>query len=203
MRKLIIILAMIGCLSMLPTFAFAESQVNDSYYEKGIDNSQSNTTSLMEVQKISTQEAEIVLKELGVNEFELSESEKVAMLTSGTATVWNTTYKSEYNIKKSFSMTANLNVSGTRPYTTFTITNKGKTQIIAIAYKGSIGGSNTIRTVTVPANSSTTLKVTRAHVIKYGTMTGQGNTSVLPYTISLYNANGNAISFSIKGIRYN
>lgn len=103
MKKLIISLVMIGCLLMLPTFVFAESQVNDSCYEKGINNSLSNTTSLMKVQKISNPEAEIVLKELSINESELLDSEKVAMLTSGTATVWNTTYKSEYNIKKSFS----------------------------------------------------------------------------------------------------
>ena len=200
MKKISIslIMVIIMLFSVIPSYASNSANINASEQEKEIligDNEA--------LKEVNHSDAQIILKELNLEKAELSEEEKVAILTSGNAAVWNTTYKNQSNIKKSFSMTANLNAGGTKPYTTFTITNKGKNKITAIAYKGSIGGSNTIRTVTIAANSSKTLKVTRADVIKYGKINGQGTASILSYSISLYNTNGNAISCAVKGIRYN
>lgn len=185
-------------LSSVSGFAFTEVNVPNGE----LNEIQEDFVNLEGIRRINDEDTQIILKELNLKETELSDNEKVAILTRGAATVWNGTYKKQYNIKKSFSMSANLNAGGTKPYTTFKITNKGKTKITAIAYKGSLGGSKTIRTVTVAANSSKTLKVTRADIIKYGTINGQGNTSILSYSVSLYNTNGNAISCAVKGVRY-
>ena len=84
---------------------------------------------------------DLVLDELGLEEEALTEEETVALLTTGTATVWSSTYTKQSNIKKSLSMSAALISSNSRSYTTITITNTGENVITVIAYKGTVGGS--------------------------------------------------------------
>lgn len=55
-----------------------------------------------------------------------------------------------YNVKKGLSMSASLVTTGKKPYTTIKITNTGSSAITVIAYKGKIGGSTTIHSMTVP-----------------------------------------------------
>jgi len=168
------------------------------------DNVQEDTIVVegQELQIINDDDVDLVLDQLGLEEEELTEEETVALLTRGTATVWSSTYTNQSNIKKSLSMSAALISSNSRPYTTITITNTGKNAITAIAYKGTVGGSKTIRSMTVAAGSSKSMSVTRSDVLNYGTLNGQGTTSYLTYTVSLYNSSGKAISFKANAVRY-
>lgn len=156
----------------------------------------------LELQKISNADAELVLNELNLEKAKLSEVEKIAILTRGTSTVWNTTYTGKTNIKKSFAMSASVISSNSRPYTTFTITNTGKNAITAVAYKGAILGSKTIRSMTILPGKSKSMTVTRSDVLKFGNLNGQGNMSILSYSVSLYNTNAKAISCKAKAVRY-
>lgn len=155
------------------------------------------------LENLDDETRDIILDELNLTESSLTEEERVALLTKGTSSVWNTTYKKEYNVKKSFSMAASLVSTGTKPYTTFTIKNTGTTKIVAVAYEGTIGGSKEMKSVTVAAGESKSFKVTRADILSYGTYHSNGTTVVLSYTVSLYNPNGNAFSCTAKATRYN
>lgn len=152
------------------------------------------------ISALNYDQEQIVRKELGIEGVQLSEEEYLALITKGSATVWNSTYSNQYNVKKSFSMTASLLQNNGKPYTRFTVTNTGNTSITVIAYKGSIGGSTTINSMTVAPGKAKTMTITRADVINYGTINGQGTSSVLSYTVSLHN--NNAFSCKVKAIRY-
>ncbi len=79
------------------------------------------------IEAVTNQEEKTILNELNYNKNEMTADEIKAILTKGSATVWNKTYKGVYNIKKSFSMSASLTASNTtRPYTKITIKNTGK-----------------------------------------------------------------------------
>ncbi len=155
-----------------------------------------------QVEPLSSQEKEIVLDDLSINEDDLSKEEKLGILTKGTAIVWNKTYKNEYGIKKNLSMSASLLATGERPYTTIKITNTGSNPIAVSAYKGSIGGSNSIHSMTVLAGKSKTMTVSRKDVIKFGVVNGQGTRATLGYTISVYNASSKRISFKVYSKRF-
>lgn len=153
------------------------------------------------ISALNNEQEQIVRRELGIEGVQLSEEAYLALLTKGSATVWNSTYSNQYNVKKSFSMTASLLQNNGRPYTRFTVTNTGNSSITVIAYKGSIGGSTTINSMTVAPGKAKSMTITRADVINYGTINGQGTSSVLSYTVSLHNYN-NAFSCKVKAIRY-
>lgn len=55
-----------------------------------------------QVRQLNKQEEEIVLRELSLDKAKLTEEERIALLTKGTAVVWNKTYKNEYSVKKVF-----------------------------------------------------------------------------------------------------
>lgn len=122
--------------------------------------------------------------------------------TYSTANVWNQKYTNQGNIKKSLSMTAVLTSYNNKPYTTIRITNIGKNKIIANAYKGSVGGSRTIKAISIAKGKTGTIMISRADVIKYGVMNGQGTQISLNYMVSLYGSNGGSISCSVKAIKY-
>lgn len=129
-------------------------------------------------------------------------TEEIVVQPRATSTVWNSTYTSEYNVKKSFTMATSLVSSGEKPYTTFTITNKGNTKITAIAYTGAVLGSKEIQAISIPANKTMSMTVNRGNIVNYGTKSQAGDRATLSYTISLYNENGNKISCDVKGIKY-
>lgn len=153
-------------------------------------------------ERIPDEDVEIVLDELGVSQEELTEQEEFSLLSRASGSVWNSTYTNQYNVKNSLSMSASLLNSGNLPYTTITVTNTGSRPITAIAYKGAIAGSSTLCSMTIPAGSSRAMTVTKNHVIRNGTINGQGTTSYLTYTVSLYNINGGAISCRANAVRY-
>lgn len=100
-------------------------------------------------------------------------------------------------------MTASLLTSGDKPYTTIKITNTGSSAITIVEYKGGIGGSTTIRSMSVSAGKSKTMTISKKDVMKYGTMNGQGTQVTLAYAVSAYNTNGKKISFNAYAKRYN
>lgn len=72
-----------------------------------------------QLQELNDEQKSIVINDLGIKEDTLSEDEMISLLTTGNATIWNKSYNSEYNIKKSFSMTASLSYNNGKPYTKF------------------------------------------------------------------------------------
>lgn len=174
-----------------------DNTLSQSYFDKTVIADNSN------LESVTPQDEELILEELNLEKDSLPEDEINAILTKGSATVWDKSYNSVYSIKVSLSMTASLvETNTTRPYTKITIKNTGNKTVTVIAYKGSVLGSSTIRSMNVPAGSSKTMTISRNDVIKYGTINGQGTHSILAYTVSVYNTDGNKISFNAKGIRY-
>lgn len=178
-----------------------ETESEDSLYQSYFDIEKTVSLDDLNLDRVTAQEEKIILKELKLEKASLSDDEIKAILTKGSATVWNKSYSGVYNVKVSLSMTASL-LETNRPYTKITIKNTGNSTVTAIAYKGSVFGSSTIRSMRVPAGASRTMTITRNDVIKYGTINGQGTHSILAYSVSAYNENGNKISFKAKGIRY-
>ncbi len=132
-------------------------------------------------------------------------AEKLIVQPRATSTVWDATYTGEYNVKKSFTMATSLVSSGKKPFTTFTITNKGNSRITAVAYTGAFLGSKDIASISIPAKKTMSITVDRGDIVDYGTKSQSGDRANLSYTISLYNEDEDVkkISFSVKGIRYN
>lgn len=56
--------------------------------------------SVSRLEPVSKEEEEIILNNLSIEKSDLSKEEQIALLTKGTAVVWDKTYKNEY--KKSF-----------------------------------------------------------------------------------------------------
>lgn len=204
MKKMIFLLSLIVTLVLAANgVAFAqdtesESSLTQSYFD--IDKAVSLDD--LHLDRMSAQEEKIILEELKLEKASLSEDEIKAILTKGTAVVWDKSYSGVYNAKVSLSMTASLISTDTRPYTKITIKNTGSNTVTVIAYKGSVFGSSTIRSMSVAAGTSKTMTITKNDILKYGTINGQGTHSILAYTVSAYNENGNKISFNAKGIRY-
>ena len=203
--KKIIVSILIALMVGMPTSSFAyDKQITTTTIEENgryFNNNYGIGAERLEA--VTNQEEKIILNELNYNKNEMTADEIKAILTKGSATVWNKTYNGVYNIKKSFSMSASLTASNTtRPYTKITIKNTGKKSATVVAYKGSVLGSNEIHSISVPAGKSKTMTISRKDIIKYEQMNGQGTIMTLSYTVSVYNTNGNKISFTAKGNRY-
>ena len=156
----------------------------------------------LEVTSLSRQEKKIILNELALEKSNLTTEERVTLLTRGIAVLWNKSYKNKYGVKKSFSMIVSLFTIGKKPYTTVKITNRGRTPITAVAYKGAIGGSTTVHSIKVPGGKAKTMTITRKDAMKYGSMNAQGTGVYFAYTISVYNTNGKKIAFKAYAKRY-
>lgn len=193
-KKLGILLFALLLFSIQSTTFAADSNLSDD--------SPVNIHKLSDAKMVSSQEESIIRNELGLNNVVLNDEEKIALLSTGSGTIWNQTYKNKYNIKKAFAMTASLVSKSTKPYTKITISNTGKTEITAIAYKGSVLGSNTICSAKIKPGKIGTITISKKNIIKYGTINGQGTSATLGYTVSLYNANAKAFSCKVKAVRY-
>ena len=203
MKKMIcsfsLIVALLFALNGI-TFA-QDTESEDSLCQSNFDIDKTMILNDLNLERVTAQEEKIILKDLNLEKTGLSEDEIKAILTKGSATIWNKLYNGVYNIKISLSMTVSL-LETNRPYTKITIKNTGNSTITVIAYKGSVLGSSTIHSMRVPAGATRTMTIIRNDVIKYGTTNGQGTHSILTYSVSAYNENGNKISFNAKGIRY-
>ncbi|OLR55638.1 hypothetical protein BHK98_05910 [Hornefia porci] len=185
MKKLIITLVAVCILSSQSSLVFASDEVKGA-----------------KIQSLSKQEEQIILNELSLDKTDLTAEDQVALLTKGTAVLWNKSYKNEYSVKKSLSMAVSLLTTGSKPYTTVKITNIGSNPITVTAYKGSIGGSTAIHSMTVQAGKAKTMTITRSDAVRYGTVNGQGTRVYLAYTVSAYNTNGKKISFKAYAKRF-
>lgn len=194
------------CIGILVLVSFCSCQelaFADTYMEDLNNKDSFYRWQLSHLERVDEETTKMILEEVGLEEENLSDEERVALLTRGSTTVWDKTYKNEYNIKKSFSMTANLVSTGTKPYTTFTIKNTGSRKITVNVYKGEILGSTTIYETEIASGATKTFEVTRNHILKYGRVGNTGTTQVLTYNVSLYNENGKQISFDVEATREN
>lgn len=202
-KKTSIVFFIITLICTFSSVAFAYDSSSESLVQKVSFKMKEDSSMEDEIVRIDSQEETLILTELGLEKSQLTHEEIKAILTTGSATIWNKTYNAVYNIKESFSMTASLIDSGTnKPYTTVTINNNGITSATVIAYKGSIAGSQTIHSMNVPAGSSRSMIISRNDILNYGTLNGQGTNCILAYSISVYNINGKPISFNARAIRY-
>lgn len=203
MKKMVCsFLLIVALVFALNGIAFAQDTESEDFLcQSNFDIDKTMILNDLNLERVTAQEEKVILKELNLEKTILSEDEIKAILTKGSATIWNKLYNGVYNIKISLSMTASL-LETNRPYTKITIKNIGKGTITVIAYKGNVLGSSTIHSMRVPAGATRTMTITRNDVIRYGTINGQGTHSILTYSVSAYNENGNKISFNAKGIRY-
>ena len=95
---------------------------------------------------LSVENKDIILKELGKSETELT-TEEIALFGSGA--VWNESFgDKQYSARKTLSMTASFSASTSLPYTTVNYTNRSSSPATVIAYKGTVG-STQIKVMTV------------------------------------------------------
>ena len=168
MKKMIcsfsLIVALLFALNGI-TFA-QDTESEDSLCQSNFDIDKTMILNDLNLERVTAQEEKIILKDLNLEKTGLSEDEIKAILTKGSATIWNKLYNGVYNIKISLSMTVSL-LETNRPYTKITIKNTGNSTITVIAYKGSVLGSSTIHSMRVPAGATRTMTINRNDVIKY------------------------------------